>query len=146
MAWTISTKEFFGERNAMASRPGTSTPSDRHFALDRMRHSVLPGSLPRRSQSSSFPRTRAFIVPSTWWTAAGRSPSVPANVSTSLLKPRVKVLESRIEDENATAERMGARSDPRCSMSAATSFLLNAFQQPIHLPTSSTLSMVPSPS
>ena len=60
---TTSTSELRGDRKSTASRAGTSTPSDRHRAFDRTRHSFSgTGAL---SQASCSERANAFIVPST---------------------------------------------------------------------------------
>ena len=61
--WTMSTCEFRGLMNSTASSAGTSMPSERHRAFDRMRQD--PGVVPL-SHSIRALRSSAWCWPSTW--------------------------------------------------------------------------------
>ena len=80
----MSTWDLRGDRNMTASRAGTSTPSDRHRALDRIRQDTdvpsdselddagrVGAGAPRspESQASRPLRSMMFMEPSTWRTS-----------------------------------------------------------------------------
>ena len=80
----MSTWDLRGDRNMTASRAGTSTPSDRHRALDRIRQDTdvpsdselddacrVGAGAPRspESQDSRPLRSMMFMEPSTWRTS-----------------------------------------------------------------------------
>ena len=111
---TTSTTELRGLRNITASSAGTSTPSDRQRALDRIRQTFSPALSGLLSQSSSALRRSALNVPSTWWATQRRRASCVARARraatvTSSNSAAIR-LESLIVRENATARRIGSPS------------------------------------
>src|SRR5699024_3048504 len=69
--WTTSTMELRGLKKITESRAGTSTPSDRQRAFDRILTSW--GSASAFNQDKAALRVNAFMVPSTCFAATWRS-------------------------------------------------------------------------
>ena len=128
---TTSTTDFRGFRNITASNAGTSTPSDRHRALDSTRQVSSASSAVSQSGARCGPgrcTCRPRAGPDTP-TAAPPTPPVPrrlrglavdgvggAIVSTTALKVRANLWDWAMVPAKATARRIGCGSIPKeCS-------------------------------
>ena len=148
-AWITSTTELRGFRNNTASRFGTSTPSVRHLAFERIRHTGWPSCVvlsSPESHPSSFSRSAALKPPSIW-RASTRKSSVVSSlfkstrwVRTSSSNWSAIFLESLIERLNATARRIGWGSWAKETDNAPAWRFARPFQHPTSFATSSNLS------
>ncbi|CKQ14810.1 Uncharacterised protein [Mycobacterium tuberculosis] len=134
--------ELRGFRNSTASSAGTSTPSERQRALDRMRHSS--SATTPLSQASCSLRTSALNVPSTWRTEHARPGPSSTNsryASTTFGNSSATCLDVLMSLANATARRIGGSP----ATMPVPDRLARPFQQPTILEASSSISSPETP-
>jgi len=140
---TTSTTESRGFRKMAQSRAGTSTPSERHLALVRMRHSFSSLAALALSHESFWLRSTTFMVPSTCSAKSRGRLTLPPSSSAMRENSLATSLECLMLPAKASAVRMGLGSDATSALSSSASRLPNPVQQPTILTASSRFSSSP---